>query len=167
MSAFTTETESDSIRLVKRDDSPALIHLICAIELFPPDEIDELEELITRYLDGGVNREFWIVDDDPELGLSGVAYCSAERMTEGTWNLYLIGVHLQRRGQGRGRRLLERTEAMLRERGGRILIVETSGTDSFEDTRAFYGKCGYTEEARIRDFYKHGDDKVVFWKALR
>jgi len=27
MNAFTSETESDSIRLVKRDDSPALIHL--------------------------------------------------------------------------------------------------------------------------------------------
>ena len=167
MNTFTTDARSDSIRLVQRGDSAALINLISAIGLFPPAEIDELEELITEYLNGRVSREFWIVDDDPELGLSSVAYCAAERMTEGTWNLYLIGVHLQRRGQGRGRRLLQRTETMVRERGGRILIVETSGTAGFEETRAFYGKCGYTQEARIRDFYREGDDKVVFWKALR
>ncbi|MEO1249198.1 MAG: GNAT family N-acetyltransferase, partial [Pseudomonadota bacterium] len=30
----------------------------------------------------------------------------------------------------------------------------------------FYRRCGYVEEARIRDFWSAGDDKIVFWKAL-
>ncbi len=51
-------------------------------------------------------------------------------------------------------------------RGGRMLLVETSGLPDFERTRAFYRKCGYEEEARIRDFYAAGDDKVVFRKVL-
>lgn len=42
----------------------------------------------------------------------------------------------------------------------------TSGLASFERTRAFYRKCGYDEEARIRDFYRAGDDKIVYRKAL-
>lgn len=41
-----------------------------------------------------------------------------------------------------------------------------SGLDSFELTRSFYRKNGYDEEARIRDFYRAGDDKIVFRKAL-
>lgn len=55
---------------------------------------------------------------------------------------------------------------MLRVRGGRVLLVETSGLASFERTRVFYRKCGYEEEARICDFYKADDDKIVYRKAL-
>ncbi len=166
MKTFTTEGQSSSVRLIEQRDLAALVDLIIAIELFPPDEIRELAEMITTYLNSEVKRQFWMVDDDAESGLSGVVYCEPEQMTQGTWNLRLIGVHRKRRGEGRGKRLLERTEAMVLQRNGRILIVETSATESFENTRAFYAKCGYTEEARIRDFYKDGDDKVVFWKAL-
>ena len=61
---------------------------------------------------------------DPEFGFSGVAYCAPERMTHGTSNLLLIGVHSGRRRQGRGTRLLKQTEALLRERGDRTLIVK-------------------------------------------
>jgi hypothetical protein len=35
-----------------------------------------------------------------------------------------------------------------------------------EDTRRFYRARGYAEEARIRDFYTFGEDKVIFRKAL-
>jgi ribosomal protein S18 acetylase RimI-like enzyme len=60
-----------------------------------------------------------------------------------------------------------RLEADLRAKGARILIADTSGSDEFTQTRAFYRKNGYSEEARIRDFWADGDDKVVFWKSLR
>ena len=58
---------------------------------------------------------------------------------------------------------VENTLAM---RGERVLLVETSALPEFERTRAFYRRIGYTEEARIRDFYKAGEDKVIFRKAL-
>ncbi|MGG6268636.1 hypothetical protein ACQ4M3_37730 [Leptolyngbya sp. AN03gr2] len=45
-------------------------------------------------------------------------------------------------------------------------LVETSGTDDFEYVRAFYRKNGYDEEARIREFYCAGADKIIFRKAL-
>lgn len=51
-------------------------------------------------------------------------------------------------------------------RGERILLVETSSLPMFERMRAFNRKCGYNEEARIRDFYQAGEDKLVFRKAL-
>ncbi len=90
----------------------------------------------------------------------------AWRMTDGTWNLYLIAVRPDRQGQGRGGALLRHVEQALAVRGARILLVETSGLPALERTRAFYRKCGYDQEARIRDFYKAGDDKIVFRKAL-
>ena len=99
-------------------------------------------------------------------GALAVAYCAPERMTDGTWNLYLIAVHPDHQGQGRGAQLIGYVEQALAARGERILLVETSGLPSFARTRAFYGKCGYDEEARIRDFYSAGQDKVIFRKAL-
>jgi GNAT superfamily N-acetyltransferase len=87
-------------------------------------------------------------------------------MTDRTWNLQLIAIHPNHQGQGRGAKLLRYVEQALTARGGRMLLVETSGLPDFERTRTFYAKCGYEEEACIRDFYAVNDDKVVFRKVL-
>ena len=62
--------------------------------------------------------------------------------------------------------MLHHVEQTLTERGERVLLVETSGTDALERTRTFYLKNGYDEEARIREYYRAGDDKVIYRKAL-
>lgn len=95
-----------------------------------------------------------------------MAYVAPERMTEGTWNLYLIAVHPHHQRQGCGKSMLQYVEKMLTEKGERVLLVETSGTDDFEYVREFYRKSGYEEEARIREFYAAGVDKIVFRKKL-
>ena len=40
------------------------------------------------------------------------------------------------------------------------------GTQELALTREFYRKNDYTEEARIREFYEPGADKIVYWKHL-
>jgi ribosomal protein S18 acetylase RimI-like enzyme len=67
--------------------------------------------------------------------------------------------------QGRGQKLLEHVEQLLIDRG--MLLVETAGTGDFEYVRAFYRRSGFTEEARIRDFYAAGVDKVIYLKFLQ
>ncbi|HAX86617.1 MAG TPA: GNAT family N-acetyltransferase [Cyanobacteria bacterium UBA11370] len=152
------------IRPTTPDDTAALIALADAIG-FEPNELEVLREMLSDDLGGNSDSDrFWLTDDDGEP--VGVAYCAPERMTNGTWNLLLIAVQPDRQGQGRGTALLRYVEQTLMARGARLLLVETSGLPSFERTRAFYRKCGYDEEARIRDFYKAGDDKIVYRKAL-
>ena len=58
--------------------------------------------------------------------------------------------------------MLKFVEETLRNQRQRILIIETSGLDGFDLTRRFYDQHGYTIEARIRDYYQEGEDKVVF-----
>lgn len=150
-----------AIRPVTPGDMPALKGVIDANGLFPPEMLDGMA---AGFFSGEAGEEFWLTVD--EGGPVAVAYCAPERMTEGTWNLLLIAVHPGRQGGGRGAALLRRVEEASAARGGRLLLVETSGLPAFERTRRFYRKCGYDEEARIRGFYRPGEDKIVFRKAL-
>ncbi|GAB4371455.1 MAG: hypothetical protein Kow00121_13010 [Elainellaceae cyanobacterium] len=153
------------IRPTTPDDITELMSLAKAIGLFQPNQLEELGEMLSDYFDSNNHSDrFWIIDDDN--GAVGIAYCETERMTDRTWNLQLIAIRPDRQGQGRGTTLLRYVEQTLAARGGRMLLLETSGTPDFERTRSFYRKCGYNEEARIRDFYAEGVDKVVYCKVL-
>ena len=154
------------IRLTTPDDTTALIALAAASGLFDPNQTDDLAQMLDKHFrDRNETQDIWLTDYDNEP--VGIVYVAPERMTEGTWNLYLIAVHPDRQKQGRGKALLSYVEQMLMERGERILLVETAGTDEFEYVREFYRQNGYEEEARIREFYTAGVDKIVFRKALK
>ncbi len=153
------------IRPATLNDKKALMAIAEAIGLFKPQELEELDGMLAEYFDGNLGKDhFWITyaDTNPV----GVAYYAPEPYANGTWNLYFIAVHPQYQGKGYGTKLLRHVEQALTTRGERILLVETSGMPNFERTRAFYRKQGYEEEARIREFYKAGDDKVIFRKVL-
>ena len=153
------------IRPTMPADVGAILELAVATGLAPPGETGSLAEILADSLAGRLGPDHvWVTDDDG--GPVGVAYYAPERLTDGTWNLYMIAVRPDRQGQGRGAALVRHVEESLAVRGARILVVDTSGLPEFERTRAFYRKCGYDEEARIREFWKAGDDKVVFRKAL-
>ena len=158
------------IRLATPDDTDALLALAEATGLFEPDQIEDLSQMLDQHFNSKIDSlGIWLTDYDRESHPSeaiGVAYVAPERMTHGTWNLYLIAIHPNYQKQGRGGALLQYIEQMLTERGERVLLVETSGTDDFEYVRRFYRDRGYEEEARIRDFYIDGVDKVIFRKSL-
>jgi len=57
-------------------------------------------------------------------------------------------------------------EDLVRQRGGRLLLIETSDQGSFERTRQFYRRHGYVEAARIPDYFTDGDGKVSFVRRM-
>lgn len=151
------------IRATTPDDVTAIAAIAEAVG-FQPGELEELNTMLAAYLSGNHNNdEFWLTDDDDGEPV-GVAYCAPERMTDGTWNLLFIAIRPDRQGQGRGSALIHHVEQTLMDQGARLLLVETLA--SFKDTRAFYRKRGYEEEACIRDFYAAGADKVVYRKLF-
>lgn len=153
------------IRPTTPDDTDAILALAVSSGLFPADATEEVAGVLASAHRGELGPDHvWLTDDDG--GPVGVAYFAPERMTDGTWNLYMLAVHPDRQRQGRGAALVRYVERALSTRGARVLLIETSGLASFERTRAFYHSLGFDEEARIREFYKAGDDKVVFRKAL-
>ncbi|CAA9509904.1 MAG: hypothetical protein AVDCRST_MAG30-2418 [uncultured Solirubrobacteraceae bacterium] len=150
------------IRDMMESDLPALEAVVDATELFPGELLDGMA---SGYFSGDAAGEAWLtLEDDGPVAL---AYYVPERMTDGTWNVLAIAVHPASQGRGHGSALMRHIEETLAARGQRVLLVETSGVPAFERTRAFYRGLDYDEEARIRDFYAAGDDKVIFRKALQ
>jgi len=57
-------------------------------------------------------------------------------------------------------------EEEVKRMGGRLILVETSGTTSYAPARKFYEVCGYSLQAKIPDFYSPGDDLLIYVKRL-
>lgn len=168
------------IRLATPDDQTALLAVAEATGLFTPEELAGFGGMIGEHLasgdasgnaggdasgDAGGGDNIWLVDEAEDI-VAAAYYAPEQFAGEGVWNLYFIGVRPSEQGKGRGSALIHYVEKDLKARGARLLLVETSGKDSFEPTRTFYCKNGYSEEARIRDYYTAGDDKIVFRKLL-
>ncbi len=150
-----------NLRPVEEADIPHIKAIAEAAALFPGDMLDDM---IAPYF-ARTRRDIWFVctlDESPV----GFGFCEPERMTDGAWNLLAIGVLPEHQGAGFGGEMMAYLEKRLGDQGERILLVETMSTPAFARTRAFYQKNGYAEEARIRDFYEPGADKVVFWKRV-
>jgi ribosomal protein S18 acetylase RimI-like enzyme len=150
-----------AVRPLVRGDLTRVAYLVEANAMFPSEM---LEDMTAAYFAGERDVQRWIVADTGTV--AGVAYTVPEPLTEGTWNTLCICVDPEAHGQGVGMALMQHIEDELRAQGARVLLVETSGTPGFERTRRFYDMLGYTREARIRDYYTAGDDKIIFRKAL-
>lgn len=150
------------IRAMVESDLPSVKEIIDNNEMFPSEYLDEMAS-------GYVNQqteELWFVLEHEKSGVIAVAFCSPERMTEGTWNLLLIAVLKKFQGEGVGSRLITFVEEQLKTLSVRVLLVETSSLPEYKRTREFYPKCGYKQVAIIPEYYDEGDDKVVFLKPL-
>lgn len=125
-----------------------------------------LPDLLSGFLSEKDSKEVWLSCETDGRAI-GFCYAAPEALADGTWNMLAIAVLPGLQSKGAGAAIVAALEAHLGGLGHRVLIADTSGTPEYEQTRAFYRKNGYSEEARIRDFWAAGDDKVVFWKALR
>jgi ribosomal protein S18 acetylase RimI-like enzyme len=151
-----------NVRLSLSGDIPALQAVLDQTGLFPGEM---LPGLMSGFLSSQDSEDLWLTCEIAGE-VAGFCYCAPEKLTDGTWNMLAIAVHPSMQGSGCGGAIVKALEELLQARGQRVVIADTSGTDGFARTRAFYRKNGYREEARIRDFWAAGDDKIVFWKNL-
>ena len=150
-----------TIRFPKTSDLPDITRVLEDTGLFP---VSMLDELISPFFADSTHPDKWLVCDVVGEGVIGFAWCRPEPLADGTWNLVAIAVSGQQQGHGYGAQLISGIERLLSTE--RVLIVETSGLSSFDETRRFYVRCGYRCEAVIPDFWADGDDKVIYWKRL-
>lgn len=163
----------DQVSLVtlRVDHREELLSHVRATGAFRDEELEVARELIDEGLKAldedreHPDYEFVVAEHDGRA--VGYACFGLASLSDGVFDLYWIVVDPKTQGRGVGRSLLRAAERRAASRSGRWLIAETSGMPSYEATRAFYRAAGYVELGRLPEFYRAGDDKVFFGRALR
>jgi len=150
-----------------RDHRSAILEITATTPVFGKDNQEIVAELLDLYLEKGLAEGYYFLSclDGDEV----VAYtCFGPRpSTTSAYDLYWICTDTRRRQQGAGRRLMAEVEAQVLERGGYLVVLETSDIPAFEPTRKFYEALGYERIVHIERFYSDADGLVVFAKYLR
>jgi len=152
----------NKIRPVTTTDIDGLKKVADSSGLFPSEFLDEM---ISDYFNNPETQDNWFTYIEKAEPVA-IGYCVPEKLTDGTYNLLAIGVSQDLQRSGIASQMMTYVEQLLIQKGGRILIVETSSDDAQIGARNFYKKIGYTQAAIIKDFWKDGEDKIIFWKKL-
>jgi ribosomal protein S18 acetylase RimI-like enzyme len=137
---------------------------------FTPAEVGIALELIDEWLELGEHSGYltYVLEArDPENAeVLGYVCFGPTPLTESTFDLYWIAVDKSKHRGGVGKRLLKFSEEEVVRRGGRMLLIETSSQETYGGTIQFYERTGYELVGKIPEYYKPGDDKLIFAKRL-
>lgn len=152
---------------VSPDDPERVREIVDSTGFFYDYEIEVAVELVQENLAKGSESGYNFLFVEMEGKTVGYSCFGLIPCTESSFDLYWIVVHNQYRNLGIGRKLLTLTEQAAARMGSRAMYAETSSQPQYEPTRRFYLSNHYTEEARLKDFYKEGDDKLIYSRIIR
>jgi ribosomal protein S18 acetylase RimI-like enzyme len=159
--------------LVSADRAPlaGLLDRLHQSGWFTAEETQVALELIDHGLDPDQQDYQFVVAEWSEApggspAIVGYACYGSAPMADRVYDLYWIGVDPSHQGHHIGRALLRAVEQAVQAAQGRMLVAETGGKPSYAPTRAFYARTGFTEWARVADYYRDGDDKIIYGKRL-
>jgi ribosomal protein S18 acetylase RimI-like enzyme len=155
------------IRPLTQGDRATILHLLRDTGMFTDAEIVVAEEQIDIVLNQPGQKDYDIVVvQDEAAAVAGFLSWGSTPLTEGAYDLYWMAVAPDKQGRGYGKRLVRWLEDRVKSEKGRLIIIETSSLPKYKPTREFYLGLGYKEAARIPDFYKPGDARVIYTKYL-
>jgi len=154
------------IRPLENRDRAAVHEILAACGVFNDEEVRAALELLDAGIAGGLGGNFPLFAAEADDELRGYVCIGRVPLTRGTWHLYWIAVHPAAQARGIGRALQSHVEDFIRSLGGERLALETSSRADYQRTRHFYQRGGYAQVGFIRDFYKPGDDCIMFCKEL-
>jgi len=156
------------IRPMLAGDKDAVLGLIRATGFFTEAEVGVAEELMDVYLGQPDQKDYGVVVvENDRGGPAGYMTWGPTPLAEDAYDLYWMAVAPSEQGRGRGKELVRWLEAEVGRRNGRVIIIETSSQPKYHGTRQFYIDLGYKEVARVPDFYRAGDDRVIYAKYFR
>jgi len=162
------ETRGGSVPLrgLAPGDVEPLVAVLERTGAFRDDEVDVGREVLEEADRDGPSGHYQVrVAEHLGQPVGWTAY-GLIPLSDGAWDLYWIAVDPAVQGLGVGRALIADCEADVRRRGGRWVLAETSGTDAYDATCAFYRRCGYAVVSFLGDFYRVGDARVTFGKRV-
>jgi len=157
-----------ALRPLAASDREPIHRILVRTGYFTATEIETALELIDEWLTVGEPSGYlcFTASVSEDSRVLGYVCVGPAPLTEGTYDLYWIAVDPDAQGRGVGRALLDGAEREVVRRDGRLILIETSSQELYQSTVRFYERCGYELLARIAEFYRPGDDKLVFGKYL-
>ncbi len=131
--------------------------------VFTQEEEESVFELFDAHLNSSDSGYEWFSARAGER-LVGFACFGPTPLAQGAYDLYWICTDRDFQGRGVGRALFDALDAEIRKRRGRLLMIWTSGGKDYLPASNFYERMGCELSARIRDYYKPGEDMIVFVK---
>jgi len=154
------------IRDIQPADREQLAAMLRRTAAFAHDDVDLALELIDDRLAKGSDSDYQFVVAADGSTVLGYACFGLIPLTESSFDLYWIVVAPECQGRGVGSRLIKAVEAMVKQRGGARVYIETPSTQPYAGARAFYASQGYVEAAAFPDFYRDGEAKIVYSREL-
>ena len=155
-----------TIRAIGPRDRGQLLELVRLQDNFNAQEVEVAIEVIDDTLDPAKNDYSILVAISERQGVVGFICYGEIPMTDRRFDLYWVAVAPALGRQGVGHRLLARMEEDLRGQGPAKVYVDTSSTPGYDRARSFYEKNGYRVACVLHDFYRDGDDRVIYLKEL-
>jgi GNAT superfamily N-acetyltransferase len=152
---------------ISKEDRKKIEEILRSTDFFYEFEIETALEIADDTLSQGMEESgyYWLKATD-EDGLVAFANYGKNSFSVHSWDLYWIAVHQDSRHKKLGSVLLKAVEDKVREYGGKILWIETSGRPLYVSTEGFYKRNGYELQASLKDFYGPGDPKQIYSKVL-
>jgi len=168
---YHAHTHMDEIRIrpLEPHDRSSIEDMVVSSGNFNDIEIATALELFEEAIEEGEESGYIFAvleTGDADTKVRGYACYGPVPLTQGVYDLYWIVVEPSSKGTGLGQRLIQYVEQDVLSRGGRMILIETSSQETYGATIRFYERSGYHLAARIRNFYKIGDDKLVYQKEL-
>lgn len=164
------ESMNRTIRPLVAADRSGVLRILENAGNFTPDEVAIALELIDEWLELGEGSGYlsYVLEarDGDSSEVLGYVTFGPTPLTESTFDLYWIAVDKSKHRGGVGKRLLKFTEEEIVRRGGKMLLIETSSQETYDGTIQFYERTGYELVGKIKEYYKPGDDKLIFAKRL-
>jgi len=154
------------IRTLENRDRDKIEKILVDTDNFNSEEIKIAMELIDFYLNNEDQKDYEIFADADGETVNGYVCIGPRPLTVGTYDLYWIAVNPNVQARGIGSGLIKYIEDYIKEKSGRLVLIETSGKPGYEKERKFYEKNKYDKFVEIKDFYNVGDSLVVYGKYL-
>jgi GNAT superfamily N-acetyltransferase len=150
----------------EKRDIARVFEIVESTKFFYDHEVEIAAELVAERLAQGESTGYYFVFGEMD-GVTVAYSCFGPiTMSKTSFDLYWIATHNDYRGKGIGKKVLEETCKQAALMGCSIIIAETSGLPHYEPTRAFYNNNKFELEAKLRDFYTLGDDKLFYTKRI-
>ena len=154
------------IRPLQPRDRLRIQDIVHAVGNFNPAETDVAMELVDDALQKGSVSDYIVYVLEKDAAVCGYACFGKTPLTDSTFDFYWMAVDPLHQRQGLGRALIRFVEEEVQRRGGAMLILETSSLETYRRTVRIYELSGYTLTARIPNFYRQGDDKLIYIKTF-